>query len=309
LDRLVIELVGDLAAYRPGAKIVVFEGDSDFGFDIRMTCTLFPQFQATTNPISGGNKRLVTELYELLEAASVKGHLPGQFYAITDSDDELSRRRSVPRKHAWNTYHIENYLLEPQYILRVLGDLNRAVGSVESIGGIESALKDCARATADQLIAHKLRKQLNHELMSSLDLSFDSGRRDIVAAFGEALRRCESRVAEVTQQALSNTGLKILERKLRNSTIRELHTGAWRRTYRGRDVLRRFVGAHAGGIAYEAFRDLIVARMRDAEFQPPGMKTVVDAILADQGRRGVAAAQNRTPQHGRGKHASRRAKR
>jgi hypothetical protein len=33
---------------------------------------------------------------------------------------------------------------------------------------------------------------------------------------------------------------------------------------------------------YEGFRDLIVARMREASHRPPGMIVVLDAILADE---------------------------
>lgn len=56
VERAVISLVGDLATYRPGAKVVIFEG-SDSEFDLKMTCTLFPELQASVNLISGGNKR------------------------------------------------------------------------------------------------------------------------------------------------------------------------------------------------------------------------------------------------------------
>ena len=57
--------------------------------------------------------------------------------------------------------------------------------------------------------------------------------------------------------------------------------GGWTQTFRGRDVLRRFVGRFVTGIGYETFRDLIIARMRDAEYKPAGMKRVIDTILAD----------------------------
>jgi hypothetical protein len=51
VERLVIELVGDLAAYRPGAKIVIFEG-LDSEFDAKMTCTLFPRLERVANTVS-----------------------------------------------------------------------------------------------------------------------------------------------------------------------------------------------------------------------------------------------------------------
>jgi hypothetical protein len=48
LQRAVIDLVGDLASYRPDAKLVIFEGENS-EFDQRMTSTLFPAFSEKVN--------------------------------------------------------------------------------------------------------------------------------------------------------------------------------------------------------------------------------------------------------------------
>jgi hypothetical protein len=50
--------------------------------------------------------------------------------------------------------------------------------------------------------------------------------------------------------------------------------------FRGRDVLRRFVGKRAASVSYEVFRNLVVSRMAEAGFQPAGMKKVIEQILA-----------------------------
>ena len=118
VERLVVDLVGDHAAYRPGAKIVLFEGGGDSDFDLRMTNTLFPRFASAVNCIAGGNKTRVTQLYELLEGARRAGHVHARFYAITDADGVASDGPASPTRFLWDAYHIENYLLEPQAILR-----------------------------------------------------------------------------------------------------------------------------------------------------------------------------------------------
>ena len=123
VERVVIDLVGDLAAYRPGAKIVLFEGGGDTDFDVRMTCSLFPRFQTAVNPISSGNKRRVHDLYEVLEEARKKGVVPGMFFSITDRDSDPGLPAETSRQLSWDVYHIENYLLEPKYIMGVLKDL------------------------------------------------------------------------------------------------------------------------------------------------------------------------------------------
>ena len=48
LERAIVDLIGDLATYQPGARVVIFEGDSS-DFDIRMTSRLFPEL-STTEP-------------------------------------------------------------------------------------------------------------------------------------------------------------------------------------------------------------------------------------------------------------------
>lgn len=281
LDRVVVELVGDLAAYRPGAKIVVFEGENDTGFDVRMTCTLFPEFQAVTNPISGGNKRRVLQLYDLLEEARLAGHIPGRFYAITDADGTYAEDPLLPRRFNWDVYHIENYLLQPEYILQVLADLNRLPAQDATEETIQRLLHDCACNTVNRLVSHRLRTQLNQRLVSSLDLGFDPTRQDVAACFDEAIRRCHERVTKLAEDSFNLVALEAEERRMREDLNAVLESGDWMLRFRGRDILKEFVGSHVHGVQYETFRDLIVARMRDDEFQPPGMAAVVDAIMRD----------------------------
>jgi hypothetical protein len=48
----------------------------------------------------------------------------------------------------------------------------------------------------------------------------------------------------------------------------------------GRVILSDFVSKHVPGISYESFRNLVIDQMIDAEYEPPGMKAVIDAVLA-----------------------------
>lgn len=281
LDRLVMELVGDLAAYRPGAKIVVFEGDSESEFDVRMVSTLFPDFQSKINSISGGNKQRVAQLYELLEEARKAGHIPGRFYAVTDADGELAEPTPNTTRYRWDVYHIENYLLVPAYILQVLRDLNVAAPAVDTEVKILAVLRECAFKTVKELVSHKLRVSINQALVSCLDFRFDPHRDDVATAFGEALARSKARINERIDVTFSASALAQKEEEFRLSTAQDLEGETWMRTFRGRDVLKRFVAAHGAGLAYEPFRELIISRMRDADYQPPGMAQVVNAILAD----------------------------
>jgi AAA domain, putative AbiEii toxin, Type IV TA system/Protein of unknown function (DUF4435) len=280
LERLVIELVGDLAAYRPGAKIVVFEGSGDSQFDARMTCQLFPRFQASVNTISAGSKRRVAHLYEVLEQARVAGHLPATFYAIVDRDSEPAEQKAVPTRFQWDAYHIENYLLEPRFILRVLEDVQAAITPLDTVEGVADALVSCARDTIPSLVAHRLRVLTNNSLVECLDLGFDPKRTDVAVALAEAAQNSCQRMAMRLKDTLSQLRLSREETELTSKAQDDLRTDAWRESFRGRDVLRQFVHRHVEGSRYEPFRDLIVARMREAAFEPPGMQDVVDQITS-----------------------------
>lgn len=281
VERLVMELVGDLAAYRPGAKIVVFEGESDSQFDIRMVSTLFPKFHANVNAISAGSKNRVFQLFELLEDARRGGHLPAKFYAVTDADSEVGTEETTATKLCWDVYHIENYLLEPVFVLQVLKDLRLDTAPLDRPEGIKGALRQCAQETIPGLVAHKIRTSVNQVIVSSLNLRFDPARTDVGRALAEAAERSLLRMEEKVKQQLTAEVLGREESAATEEARSHLGDDRWLRTFRGRDILRKFVGKYGGGLSYESFRDLIIARMRDAEFQPIGMATVLDKILED----------------------------
>lgn len=279
LERVVLALVGDLAAYRPGAKVVVFESTEDAAFDLRLTCTLFPDFEQRINAISAGNKRRVSDLYELLERARAGGHIDARFFAISDADDDAALHGPTTR-FQWDVYHIENYLLHPKFILDAL----RAVGStgrvVQSEDTVLSELKSCAAETISELVAHKLRTRANRTLVSSIDLGFNPARGDTAVALSEAIARSHARMQERVAGELAQPELLELQMKYEEICRAALADGSWLTTFRGRDTLRRFAGRHAKGMQYEYLRELVINKMAEAGYQPIGMGRVLSAILA-----------------------------
>jgi hypothetical protein len=79
---------------------------------------------------------------------------------------------------------------------------------------------------------------------------------------------------------LSLEYLKAREAQLCTKYEQSLADGSWIKTFKGRDILKRFAGRRTPSVAYEVFRNLIVSQMRDEGFQPAGMKAVVEKILA-----------------------------
>src|SRR5205085_9840891 len=62
LELALVDLVGDLAAYHPSGKVVIFEGGGDSNFDQKLTATLFPALAQSANLVSGSNKARVRAL-------------------------------------------------------------------------------------------------------------------------------------------------------------------------------------------------------------------------------------------------------
>jgi hypothetical protein len=49
----------------------------------------------------------------------------------------------------------------------------------------------------------------------------------------------------------------------------------------GRSILQRFAARELSGAgSYEGFRNVIVDQMVDSGYEPPGMRTVIDVIIA-----------------------------
>lgn len=276
-ERALISLVGDIAAYRPGSKVVIFEGGGDSEFDVQFTTRLFPALNEKANVISGGNKLRVRELHDVLDSASKNGIVPFRTFSITDRDSESLEEVTAPR-FKWNVYHVENYLLESEFIrvvLTELGDIDETVSSEI----IYDKLRKAASSSLKDLVQHELTEFVNDTIVRSLNLGFDPKRDDVAVAIGEAMSRSIGRINEAIGSTLAGEALREKEADLRQRLQGDLATDAWRTTFRGRDILKAFVKDNSKA-SYEIVRNLIIARMADASWGPAGMKDVVDAILA-----------------------------
>ena len=87
------------------------------------------------------------------------------------------------------------------------------------------------------------------------------------------------RIEQARALSVSPELLAAKEVELTHRFEADLATDAWRRTFRGRDVLKEFARSRRKA-SYEILRALIISRMAHIEFKPSGMKEVVDAIIA-----------------------------
>jgi hypothetical protein len=280
LELALIDLVGDLAAYRPGGKVVLFEGGGDADFDRRVVASLFPELQTEANLISATNKSRVRSLHEILNKASESGDLPFRFYAITDMDTEESASNTPNvRSYAWDVYHIENYLVHEEFIQRVLSSLGMA--EPPSIEIISDDLRQCARESVSLLIRHELAEYANTTLVGAISTGTDPSKEDLVGELDQAINRSSARLSEAIQNKLSKSLLIEEEARLRQKYDTSLADGSWRHVVPGRNILKRYAGRHAHSVSYEVFRNLLISKMRDQNFRPVGMNAVVSHILSD----------------------------
>lgn len=277
LQRAVIDLVGDLASYRPDAKLVIFEGENS-EFDQRMTTTLFPILSEKVNTVSAGNKQRVRGLHEILGVALDKGQVPMKIFSIVDPDSDAAELNPVAdHRFKWDVYHIENYLLEPKYIFKTVKDIGVTAYSTEE--EIYGALRDCARDTLTDLVRHQLSSAAYSELVKSIHTTTDPHAAEVAPLLAKAVTRSVEKMSKRASESFSLVRLKEKEVKLRSEYEQALAADSWRKRFRGREVLRRFSG-RIGKTTYEVLRDLIIANMRDAGYQPEGMRAVIEKVLA-----------------------------
>ena len=282
VEAIILELVGNLATYSPGAKVVFFEGE-DSEFDLQMVSRLFPSIENEVNLVSGGNRFRVEMLHRTLDHSVEAGNIPIKIYSVVDKDtgSEITPTSEFRRHFSWDVYHIENYLLEPKFIDDSLGRLGVSHNDLSSLGKIDQRLRQIAENQIGKLVSHRIRADINAELIKGLNLNTNPLSDDIGADLHRAVKKS---IERINKQPDANLQIDDLRRRVvtERQVLKEaLNTENWRKHFRGRDILREFAGEYLPGMRYAYFRDLIISQMVSAGYQPQGMKAVLDQIVND----------------------------
>ena len=282
VEAIILEMVGDLAAYRPGAKVVFFEGE-DSEFDLGMVSRLFPTINNEMNLVSGGNRFRVKTLHRTLEQSVQAGNIPITIYSVVDKDSgaELDASGEFSRHYSWDVYHIENYLLEARFIDEALKHVNICHNDLSSIEEIERCLTQIAEAQIGELISHKIGGEIRAELVEELKLNPNPRSDDIGNDLHKSVVKSSKQVERQVKTKLRIDDIQERVSKEREVLSRSLSEGDWKKHFKGRDILRAFVGKYVRGMRYEYFRDMIISQMVNAGYQPEGMKAVLDKIVKD----------------------------
>ena len=282
VEAIILEMVGDLAAYRPGAKVVFFEGE-DSEFDLNMVSRLFPKIKNEINLVSGGNRSRVKTLHRTLDQSLKAGNIPIKIYSVVDRDSEADIDSSGEFRHhySWDVYHIENYLLEARFIDEALKHVNIYHNDLSSIEEIERCLTQIAEDQIGKLISHKIRFEIGEVLVKQLNLSSNPLSDDIGAELHKSVVKSIERVGHLVKTKLRIDDIRERVGKEHEVLSRSLNEGDWKKHFKGRDILSAFAGKYVSGMRYEHFRDIIISQMANSGYQPEGMKAVLDKIVND----------------------------
>ena len=280
LDLVLADLVGDLAAYRPGGKGLLLEGGGDTDFDKTFVSKLFADELKGINLISGSNKSKVRALHDVLDNAYRSGDLPTKFYAITDKDtDENAIETKAVSKFQWDVYHIENYLIDFDVILEVVNaSLDKGAFAKDKV---IDELKKAALDVIPSVISHQLRSHVNSLILKSINLSFDPSRSDLSEAIFQAAEKSCGKIVSALENQASLSEIQAKEAELRAHFNNIFENEAWKYQLPGREILRRFISAVGLPFRYETFRNLILNRMTEKGIKPAGMAAVLDKIIKD----------------------------
>jgi hypothetical protein len=278
LDVALSDLVGDLAAYRPGGKVVILEGGGDSDFDQKVVSSFFPELLEVATLISGTNKVRVRSLHKILHDASKTGAVPYTFFSITDRDSEpVEEGSSVGSALTWDVYHIENYFLVPKYISKVLSALQ--VDTSREEGQIWDDLRECAKKTIPIMIRHELTGYVNSLLVGAIQIQTNPKLEQQFTAMLASVESSIKRICNARAEHLSRELLEAKESELRERFETSISSGKWVSDFRGREILKKYVAHKNVPVKYEVFRNLLLAHMSDDGFQPDGMRDVVKRII------------------------------
>ena len=274
-EEAVFELIGDIAAYRAGGKIIIFEGENS-EFDKRMAGTLFPTYERRMNFISGGNKATVRRLHEALERRDDGGS--GLVFSIVDRDDSESSDDEIDGRFTWDVYHIENYLLDPKVVLDVLRNMTLQDTGFKDEAEVEGAFRDIAEGQIDRLVEHSVRSKAHEAIGQAIKLKGEDDHKSAAERVVGRLKDSIVRLNDLTKGELCEDRLSAVAESRRQVLEKAVRGDDWKKEFRGRDLLKKFADQYTIGVRYEVLRDMIVNAMAEQEIRPLGMLRVLEKI-------------------------------
>ena len=194
------------------------------------------------NFVSGGNKSTVRRMHELLEAQSTGQRTT---FSIVDKDDDMRSDADEARgMYTWDVYHIENYLLDSNVILRVFKRISLDGSTFERDVGVEAALKAIAEEQIESMVEDWVRRLAHKKIGEAIKLRGGAVDGSLAATkvgrnvSESAQRTMDLATGDLSESVLSTTATE--RRQLLQSAIGTPNND-WKKVFRGRDILKKFV--------------------------------------------------------------------
>lgn len=279
VERAVVDLVGDLAGYRPHAKVVILEGKSEDGFDESLIRRLFPELAKRVNLVSAGSKTRVRGLYSALNESAEQIGMQNRFFAIVDRDAEgfRSDEQAGAREFTWDVYHVENFLLHPASVREAVTSL-AGKALFESDSDVLAALKEVAAGIVNRLIVEEVQAEVNEALVTALNVGASPDSSNIAADLLPSIDGSFERLNDIREN-YSSGALSERVNSIAADLRRFLEDESWISRYPGRLIIRQFSSQYLPGVSYEAFRNLVVEKLALSDYRPENMRSVLQSIV------------------------------
>lgn len=266
VEAAVLDLIGDLAAYRPYARIVLVEGHRDTRFDVDMIRRLFPDLAERANLIPVGNRAMTTgvrvRLVEVLEEAG----LTGRAVSISDGDLGLGVRPEAAH-FTWPVYEIENFLLEPRIVRAAAGLLLRRDPFADD-GDVVHRLRRLAEPLVDAVALDEVQYALNKEFVAAL--SIGASPKDPINGLLQSASSSQQRVgaldvSEIRVREMFEASAARFRSSLESTKFLEMLPGD--------RLLRALAGSL--GVSGDHFRNACLDQAQRLAVRPEGMEDVL----------------------------------
>ena len=277
-DRVCVDLIGDIANYRPDQPVLIVEGQQQF--DTLVLHRLFAELLKGVNVLEAGGKNQVLQRQKSLRESARKSGQSKTIISITDSDGDGASDESQGQ-FQWPAYHIENYLIVPKYIGLAIDSINASPPGTTTMHYVNELVRDSKNQAASEIGQRNLVRRIKSRLNRHLQI--DPGRNDQelgASDLRQQLEDCRTAINAEFETAIEDGKL---ERELQGQEQETANLQKQQATpdkLPGRAVLRKIAERAIPSGDYETLRNSILNEMAREEFQPPAMKGVLERCLA-----------------------------
>jgi hypothetical protein len=268
VEAAVLDLVGDMAQYRPHARIVLVEGHKDTRFDVEMIVRLLPDLAERATLISAGPRRMVNDVRERLLEVLQEAGLTGRAVSITDSDFGLGAKPPVEGEFRWPVYEIEKFLLAPSILCEAVRMMRRTQPYI-SDNLVVDALRRIARGLVSELAMVEVRYLMRTRANQGITIGGKS--LDSLVASGRSTKR-RIKGSDFSRRTIKSL---IAQSAARMNAI--VASDEFLQRFPGDRLLREFAGLH--GIPAEHFRNVCLEAAQLSGYRPAGMENTLRSAL------------------------------